>query len=296
MSSYLNGFWSGWVIVLTLLTLVIITWLLFANRKRLPMDSKTTGHEYDGIEEWDNPLPGWWFAMFTITIVWGIGYLIAYPGLGNFPGILGWTSTEQHSEEVASAEKKYRAMRDMYLAMPIEEIYADPKARKMGMRIYGNNCSQCHGLDAAGALGFPSLADDDWLYGGHPEAIKTTITQGRRAAMPAWESILGDSGIEEATAYLLSLNNRDADPAKVAAGEKHYQMYCVACHGPGAKGNPAMGAPNLTNGIWLYGGSKEQIATTLRQGRNGVMPAFGNTLSEDKIHLVTAYIYGLSKR
>ncbi len=293
--TYLNGFWSGWVIVLTVITFVLVTWLLFANRKRTPMDSKTTGHEYDGIEEWDNPLPGWWFAMFTITLVWGFGYLLAYPGFGNFPGVLGWTSTEQHAEEVAVAEEKYRAMRDKYLAMPIEEIYTDPAVRKMGMRIYGNNCSQCHGLDAAGALGFPNLADADWLYGGESAAIKHSIVNGRRAAMPAWESILGEDGIAEATAYVLSLNSRDADPAMVEAGQKHYQTYCIACHGSDGKGNPALGAPNLTNGIWLYGGSEEQIAHSLRIGRNGQMPAFGNTLGEDKIHLVTAYIYGLSK-
>lgn len=291
----MTSFWSGWVIVLTSITLVLVTWLLFANRKRTPVDSKTTGHEYDGIEEWDNPLPGWWFAMFLITIVWGIGYLIAYPGMGNFPGVLGWSSAEQHEQEVAVADQKFRAMRDKYLALSIEEIYQDPKVRKMGMRIYGNNCSQCHGLDAAGAMGFPNLTDDDWLYGGSPETIKHTIVKGRRAAMPAWESILGDKGIAEATAYVLSLNSRDADPAMVEAGKKHYQTYCIACHGPEAKGNPAMGAPNLTNGIWLYGGGAEQIAHTLRIGRNGQMPAFENTLSEDKIHLVSAYIYGLSK-
>jgi cytochrome c oxidase cbb3-type subunit 3 len=295
MSSYLTGFWSGWVIVLTAITLILVTALLFANRKRTPLDSQTTGHEYDGIEEWDNPLPGWWFAMFVITIVWGIGYLIAYPGMGNFPGVLGWTSLDQHEQEVAVAEEKYRGMRDRYLAMPIEEVAQDEKARKMGMRIYGNNCSQCHGLDAAGALGFPNLADSDWLYGGTPDMIKHSIVNGRRAAMPAWESILGEDGIAEATAYILSLNRRDADPVQVAAGEKHYQTYCVACHGPEAKGNQALGAPNLTNGIWLYGGNAEQIAHSLRIGRNGQMPAFANTLGEDKIHLVSAYIYGLSK-
>ncbi|MFK8041265.1 cytochrome-c oxidase, cbb3-type subunit III [Congregibacter sp.] len=291
----MTSFWSGWVIVLTTVTLVLVTWLLFANRKRSAVDEKTTGHVYDGIEEWDNPLPGWWFAMFVITIVWGIGYLIAYPGMGNFPGVLGWSSVTQHEQEVAVADEKFRAMRDKYLAMSIEEIYQDPKARKMGMRIYGNNCSQCHGLDAAGALGFPNLTDDDWLYGGSPEAIKHTLVNGRQAAMPAWESILGEQGIAEATAYVLSLNSRNADEDLVAAGEKHYQTYCVACHGPEAKGNPLMGAPNLTNGIWLYGGNAEQIAHSLRIGRNGQMPAFGNTLSEDKIHLVAAYVYGLSK-
>jgi cytochrome c oxidase cbb3-type subunit 3 len=291
----MTSFWSGWVIVLTGITLVLIIWLLFANRKRTPVDEKTTGHEYDGIEEWDNPLPGWWFAMFLITIVWGIGYLIAYPGLGNFPGALGWTSVGQHEQEVEVAEAKYRAMRDRYLAMPIEEIYTDPKVRNMGMRIYGNNCSQCHGLDAAGALGFPNLTDSDWLWGGTPADLEYTLINGRQAAMPAWEAILGDRGIQEATAYILQLNNRDADPQLAAAGQRHFQTYCVACHGPEGKGNPMLGAPNLTNGIWLYGGSAEQIAHSLRVGRNGQMPAFGQQLGEDKIHLLVAYIYGLRR-
>jgi len=296
MSTYLNGFWSGWVILLTVATLVLLSWLLMANRKRTPLDEKTTGHEFDGIEEWDNPLPGWWFAMFVITIVWGVGYLLAYPGLGNFPGLLGWSSVEQHEQEVAEAEDKYRAMRDRYLAMPVEEVAADTKARRMGMRIYGNNCSQCHGLDAAGARGFPNLRDDVWIWGGSPEAIKHSVTQGRRAAMPPWEAILGEEGIAAATEYLLALNNRDANEAQVAAGEQHFQTYCVACHGAEAKGNPMLGAPNLTDGVWLYGGTREQIMETLRLGRNGNMPAFGNTLGEDKIHLVSAYIYGLSQR
>lgn len=293
----MTSFWSAWIIVLTAITFVGMTWILFGNRKRSGVDEKTTGHEYDGIEEWDNPLPSWWFAMFVITIVWGVGYLIAYPGLGNFPGLLGWTSLEQHETEVTTAEAKYRAMRDKYLALPIEQIYSDSKVRNMGMRIYGNNCSQCHGLDAAGALGFPNLADGDWLWGGTADDIKHTLVHGRQAAMPPWEIPLGgEQGVQEATAYVLALNNRAADPTLVAAGEKHYQTYCVACHGPEAKGNPMLGAPNLTNGIWLYGGSTEQIAHSIRIGRNGQMPAFGQQLGEDKIHLLTAYIYGLSRR
>lgn len=291
----MTSFWSIWIIALTAITFVLMIWLLFGNRKRTAIDTETTGHSYDGIEEWDNPLPGWWFSMFVITIVWGVGYLIAYPGLGSFPGLLGWTQLEQHGQEVSTAEAKYRGMRDKYLAMSIEDIYQDPKARKMGMRIYGNNCSQCHGLDAAGALGFPNLADNDWLYGGSADMIKHSIVNGRQAVMPPWESILGEDGIQEATAYVLSLNARDADPALVEAGEKHFQTYCLACHGPDGKGNPLLGAPNLTNGIWLYGGSAEKIAESLRGGRNGQMPAFKETLGEDKIHLVAAYVYGLSR-
>ena len=291
----MTSFWSAWVIVLTAFTIVAITWVLFANRKRdSGVSERTTGHEYDGIEEYDNPLPAWWFWMFAITVIWGVAYLIAYPGMGNFPGLLGWTQLEQHEREVAAADEKYRAMRDRYLAMPVEEIADDPALRKMGQRIFGNNCAQCHGADAKGSFGFPNLTDDDWIWGGSPDAIKATLINGRKAAMPRWEAILGDEGIAEATAYVLSLNGRDADPARVAAGETHFKTYCAACHGAEGLGNPALGAPNLTNGVWLYGGSESQIAHSLRAGRNGVMPAFGETLSEDKIHILTAWVYGLS--
>ncbi len=290
------SFWSMWIIVLTSVTIVGITWILFANRKReqQPTD-KTTGHEYDGIQELDNPLPAWWFYMFVITIVWGVGYLVIYPGMGNFPGVLGWTQIEQHDREVSAADEKYRAMRDRYLALPVEEIATDPAVIKMGQRMFGNNCAQCHGADAQGSYGFPNLTDNDWIYGGDPDAIKATLVGGRQAAMPAWQQILGDSGISETTEYLLAINGRDADEALAEAGGKHFATYCAACHGADGTGNPALGAPNLTNGVWLYGGSREQIAHSLRAGRNGQMPAFDTTLSEDKIHILTAYVYSLGK-
>ena len=291
------SFWSYWVIIITAITFVTVVWVLLANRKDLSQTTdETTGHAHDGIEELDNPLPAWWFYMFVLTIVWGVGYLIIYPGMGNFPGLLGWTSTGQYEREMAAAEERYRDMRDRYLAMPVEEIAQDPAVRKMGMRLFSNNCAQCHGADGKGAYGFPNLTDDDWLYGGTPEAIKTTLVNGRRAAMPAWGDILGDQGIIEVTQHLLALNGRDADEAQAAKGKTRFATYCAACHGPEGKGNQALGAPNLTNGIWLYGGSEEQIAHTLRAGRNGVMPAFEGTLSEDKIHILTAYVYGLGKQ
>ena len=291
----MTSFWSMWIIILTSITIVGITWILFANRKREQQTTdKTTGHEYDGIQELDNPLPAWWFYMFVITIVWGVGYLIIYPGMGNFPGILGWTQIEQHDREVSAADEKFRAMRDRYLALPVEEIATDPAVLKMGMRMFGNNCAQCHGADAKGAYGFPNLTDNDWIYGGDPAAIKATLVNGRQAAMPAWQQILGDQGIAETTEYLLQINSRDADEAQAEVGEKHFATYCAACHGADGKGNPMLGAPNLTNGIWLYGGNREQIAHSLRAGRNGQMPAFQDTLSEDKIHIITAYVYSLN--
>lgn len=290
----MSDFWSGWIILLTSSQLVLAVWLLFSNRKKQVSDVKTTGHSYDDIEELDNPLPAWWFYMFVITIVWGVGYLVFYPGMGSFKGLLGWTSVGQYEHRVAIADEQYRAIRDRYLALPVEEIAQNPEVRKMGQRLFGINCAQCHGADAYGAYGFPNLADNDWLYGGSPEAIKTTLIHGRKAAMPAWQGILGDKGIAETTEYLLSLNRRDAKSDLVEAGAGHFATYCAACHGPEANGNQLMGAPNLTNGIWLYGGTREQITQTLRYGRNGVMPAYGDVLSEDKIHILTAWVYGLN--
>lgn len=293
----MTSFWSMWIIVLTTITIVGLIWILFANRKREQQPTeKTTGHVSDGIEEYDNPLPAWWFYMFVLTIIWGIGYLVIYPGMGNFPGLLGWTQLGQHEKEVSVAEDKFRAMRDRYLALPIEEIATDPAVRKMGMRMFSSNCAQCHGSDAKGSYGFPNLADGDWIYGGSPADIKVSITQGRQAAMPAWASIIGDEGVTDVTAYILSINGREADNAQANAGAQVFQTYCVACHGAEATGNPALGAPNLKNGIWLYGGSAEQISHSVRAGRNGVMPAFKDTLTEDKIHILSAYVYGLNRQ
>lgn len=292
----MSEFWSTWIIVLTTATLIGITWLLFANRKTSPKNEEgTTGHVYDGIEEYDNPLPAWWFQMFVISIIFGIGYLIAYPGMGNFAGVLGWTQHNQLEQQVASAEARFRPLRDKYLALPITDIAHDPLVRKMGQRLFSNNCAQCHGSDAGGAKGFPNLTDADWIFGGSAEAIKYTIVNGRQTAMPAWGPVIGDDGVANATAYLLSLNGRSADVSAVEAGKTVYQTFCMACHQADATGNTALGAPNLANGIWLYGGSSDAISESIRNGRNGVMPAMGEILSEDKIHILSAWVYGLSR-
>jgi cytochrome c oxidase cbb3-type subunit 3 len=292
----MTSFWSYWIIILTTITIVGITWILLANRKGTAREpgEETTGHNYDGIEELDNPLPAWWFYMFLATIIFSIGYLIVYPGMGNFKGLLGWTQVGQYETKVEEADAKFRHMRDQYLALPIAEIANDPVVVKMGQRMFANNCAQCHGADAKGRYGFPNLTDNDWLYGGSATEIKTTLTGGRRAVMPAWGEIIKEQGIKEATAYILSLNGLEGDAADIAAGETVYKTYCVACHLPDASGTKAMGAPNLANGIWLYGGNPEQISHTLRNGRNGVMPAFKDTLTEDKIHILSAYVYSLN--
>jgi cytochrome c oxidase cbb3-type subunit III len=290
----MTTFWSCWIIFFTAATIIGAWWLLFANRKGSRGADQTTGHSYDGIEEYDNPLPAWWFYLFVATIIFGVGYLVAFPGFGSFAGVLGWTQQQQWQNEVKDADATYGPLFAKYAAMPIEEVVKDTQALKMGQRLFANNCAVCHGSAAQGSFGFPNLTDNDWLYGGSPDVIKTTIMQGRRGAMPAWQQILGDDGIANVVAYVSSLSGHNTGSDRIAAGESLFKTMCVACHGIDGKGSIAMGAPNLTDNIWLYGGSPGQIKHTLVNGRNGTMPAHGDLLGNDRIHLVAAYVYSLS--
>jgi len=290
----MTSFWSAYIIVLTVITIIGSFWLLFANRSR-PSDSEAkTGHVYDGIEEYDNPLPAWWLYLFVITLVFGIGYLVAFPGLGSFEGLLKWTQLEQWQNEVSKAEAKYEPVFAAYRGKSTEEIAKDPQAVRMGQRLFANNCSVCHGSDARGNVGFPNLSDADWIYGGTPDAIHTSIANGRQAAMPPWGAVLGEDGVNNVALYVLTLSGAQAPSAESAKGEAQFKQLCVACHGPDGKGNQMMGAPNLTDRIWLYGGDLETVKHTLRNGRNGKMPAFGEQLNADKVNLLTAYVYSLS--
>lgn len=297
----MSTFWSIWIIVFTAITIVGCTWLLFANRKVEVSDdtkegeSPKTGHVYDGIEEYDNPLPGWWFKMFVGTVVFGVIYLVLYPGLGNFGGVLGWTQVGQWEEEVAEAEAKYAPLYEQYSETPVEELIANPEAMKMSRRLFNNNCAVCHGSDGRGSYGFPNLADSDWLYGGSAEDIKTTLVNGRQGAMPALGGALGEEGVDKVAEYVFKISGREHDADKAEAGGQLFATYCVACHGTDGTGNKMLGAPNLTDGIWLYGGSPTLVRHTIRNGRNGNMPAQADKLKAEKIHLLTAYVYSLSK-
>ena len=291
----MSTFWSAYIIILTSIVLIGTVWVLFGNHKYLDKDGTTTGHEYDGINEYDNPLPNWWFYMFVATIVFGVAYLIFYPGMGSYKGLLNWTQVGQWEQRVAKAEEKVNAVFAGFREVPVAELATNRKALKMGQRIFANNCAQCHGLDAKGSLGFPNLTDNDWLYGSDPATIKTSITDGRRGAMPSWLAAMGEKGVVETTQYLRSLGGHAGDPVKIAAGAKNFQTYCASCHGADGKGNPAVGAPNLTDDIWLYGGEFNDIRHSIQQGRNGVMPTHADKLSSDKIHLLSAYVYSLSQ-
>lgn len=298
----MSAFWSAWVTVITLAVILGCAWLLFATRKSEKFKESTdqkVGHAFDGIEEFDNPLPQWWFYLFVATVIFGLGYLMLYPGLGNFKGMLGWTSANQWEAEMQHAEEVYRPVFSKYAALSIEDLQKpeNEAGLKMGQRMFANNCSVCHGSAGTGAIGFPNLTDSDWLYGGEPATIKQTITNGRNGGMPAWGDVLGEDGVRDVASYVRTLSGNEATPGTdIANGEKQFQALCTACHGPDAKGLHALGAPNLTDDVWLYGGEFKQVAHTIHAGRAGVMPAHKALLSEDKIHLITAYVYSLSNK
>ena len=319
----MTSFWSIWVIVLTLACLAIIFGLLLWNLKNYAgvKEGESCGHEFDGIEELNNPLPKWWTYMFFATFIWSVYYLAAYPGLGNWEGLGKWASSNQGvkslaaskeatrvalengenvqlDQEFIAADERFGPIFESFAKQDIETLVKDEKALEIGQRLFSQNCAQCHGSDARGGQGFPNLTDNDWLYGGSPDKIKETLLYGRVAAMPPWGDALGEQGIKEMTAHVLSLSGRTVNQKDAAAGAAKFAM-CAACHGADGKGSVAhnlpFGAPNLTDNIWLYGGSKRAVEETLINGRAGVMPAWKDILGEDKVHLLTAYVYSLSQ-
>ncbi|WPK02184.1 cytochrome-c oxidase, cbb3-type subunit III [Pseudomonas putida] len=303
----MTTFWSTYISVLTIGSLIGLTWLLLATRKGQSNNTtdETMGHSFDGIEEYDNPLPKWWFWLFVGTLAFSVGYLILYPGLGNWKGILpgyenGWTGANEWQKEMDKADARFGPIFAKYAAMPLEEVAKDPQALKMGSRLFASNCSVCHGSDAKGAFGFPNLTDNDWRWGGDPETIKTTIMSGRHGVMPAWAEVIGDQGVADVAAFVVSkLDGRtlpEGAKADVENGQKIFAANCVACHGPEGKGTPAMGAPNLTHPqAFIYGSSFAQLQQTIRYGRQGQMPAQAEIQGNDKVHLLAAYVYSLSQ-
>lgn len=245
--------------------------------------------------ELNNPLPKWWLQLFYITIAFAFIYLVLFGGLGNIGGVLGWTQEGQYDEEMKAAVEAQETIFARYRDMDNETLIADGDANATGQRLYANNCAMCHGSDGGGARGFPSLSDDDWLYGGSFETIMQTLENGRAGAMPVMVAGLDDKGISELVVYVQSMSGQKADPVMAANGKKNFDMLCVACHGIDGSGNQALGAPRLNDQIWLYGGEPETIRETLTKGRNGKMPIFKDTLSEDQRRLITAYVLSLSR-
>ena len=295
---------SGWSLFIVLVTLIYIlgcVWLLRWTAKPKAAGEKIgggadTGHVWDkDLREYNNPLPRWWLWLFYITVVFAIGYFVLYPGLGSFGGVKGWTSAGQYESEKAAAEAKANAYLAQFASMTVPQLAADPKAMTTARNLFQVNCAMCHGSDGGGAKGFPNLTDRVWQWGGDPDTVVQTITAGRIAAMPAWGPVLGPQGVDQAVAYVEQISGQPHDAALAAAGKTVFETNCAACHGVDGKGNPLVGAPNLTDDVWLYGGDQASLQQTLTAGRNGQMPAFGDRLGPERVRLLAAYAIHLSE-
>jgi cytochrome c oxidase cbb3-type subunit 3 len=287
--------WSLFVIIVTVLNIVACLWLLRWTSKPRTANEKIgggadTGHVWDkDLREYNNPLPRWWLWVFYITVVFGLIYLALYPGLGNFGGVKGWTQSGQYQQERAAVEARAAQLLAPLAALPVAELVNNQQAMSTAHNLFQQNCAQCHGSDGGGAVGFPNLRDANWQWGSDADSVVATIATGRVAAMPPWAAVIGEPGVEEAVAYVQTLSGQQADATKAAAGQVHFQTLCSACHGMDGKGNPLLGAPNLTDEIWLYGGDAATLKQTLMYGRNGQMPAWGDKLGEQRVKLLAAY-------
>jgi cytochrome c oxidase cbb3-type subunit III len=299
MSDFTSNFWSIYVAGLTIVSIVVCLILLWVagTKKVVASNDNTTGHIWDeDLREMNNPLPRWWVYLFIITVVFAFGYLAAYPGLGSFKGQLGWSTEGVYQSEIAKANKDIEPIYARFTAMKPEDVARDPAAMAIGERLFMNNCAQCHGSDARGSKGFPNLADADWLYGGAPEKLKETLTGGRVGNMPPMAAAVGTpDDIRNVAHYVLSLSGSPSDSVRANLGKPKFAV-CAACHGADGKGNPALGAPNLTDGIWLHGWGEEAIVAMINNGKVNQMPAQAGKLTEAQIHVLASYVWSLSNR
>jgi cytochrome c oxidase cbb3-type subunit 3 len=296
MSDFTGVFWSFFIAAVTLLGIVGCALLLLSlSRRKVATDADTTGHVWDeDLGEYNNALPMWWIWLFVITIVFSAGYLVLYPGLGSFRGTLKWTSAGEYAQEVRVAEEEIGPLYKRLAATDLKTLSRSPEARVVGARLFMTYCAQCHASDARGSKGFPNLTDDAWLYGGETELIEKTILDGRNGVMPAFGPVLGAEGVKDAASYVRSLSGLVHDSARAARGKATFTTICSACHGTEGKGNQALGAPDLTDKVWEYGSSEAAIIETITNGRNNVMPAHRQLLGEARVHVLAAYVYGLS--
>lgn len=296
----LTSFWSWYVIIITVVTILLCFWLLQWTKGISNRDegdgTGTTGHVWDeDLVELNNPLPRWWLQLFYITIAFAFIYLALYGGLGNIPGVLGWSQEGQYAAEVKAAAEAQEAIFSRYRQLDNDALIADAEANATGQRLFANSCAMCHGSDARGARGFPNLADHDWLYGDGFDTVMLSIVNGRTGAMPVMVGGLDDSAIDDLVAYVQSMSVQQVDTDMATRGKTNFDMLCIACHGVDGSGNQALGAPRLNDEIWLYGGEAETIRKSVTEGRNGNMPAHKDLLSEDRRRLLAAYVLSLSK-
>lgn len=293
----MSAAWSIFIIVLTVVMIVGCTWLLWSTSRPIKGEGETTGHVWDGdIREYNKPLPRWWLHLFYATIVYSIGYLIWYPGLGNYAGVGEWTSVKQHDADRDEAEARLAPLFARFETMSIEQIAGDADGLRLGRSVFGNHCAMCHGSDARGAIGFPNLTDSDWLWGGTPDAILSSVMDGREGLMPPLGAVLGsDLAVSEVAVYTQSLSGRKVDVEMAAAGKRRYDTLCIACHGADGTGNQALGAPNLTDDIWVHGSGLDAIRTAIVEGRHGQMPAHRDIIGPVRARLVAAWVWAQSQ-
>ena len=297
MSQFTSGFWDFYIAAISLVSIIACGIFLKAQNVRGTNEADTSGHTWDeDLTEYNNPLPRWWAWLFYVTILFALGYLALFPGLGSYAGMLGWTSLNQLEAENQAANARFGPLYEKFAAQDVTVVAKNPEALAIGQKLFLNNCAQCHASDGGGSRGFPSLTDGDWLWGGTPEAIKASITEGRTGVMPPMGAAVGgDEGVKDVAHFVLSLSGRTHDTLRTFRGKAAFQQACIACHGADGKGNQQLGAPDLTDGVWLHGSSEAAIIEQIQKGRSSQMPAHKEILSPAKIHLLTAYVHSLSR-
>lgn len=299
MADFISSGWSVFIAVATIISIIACYALALAMSRGKVLtdengDVQSTGHVWDeDLRELNNPLPKWWLYLFYITCIFGMVYLLLYPGLGSYKGLLGWTQTGQYDIEVAKVKERVAPLYAKYTGQKIADVAEIPEAVEMGQRLYLTYCIQCHGSDARGSASFPNLTDNDWLGGGTPAYIKQTILNGRNAVMPPMAAALG-ADVDNVAHYVASLSGLAHDEIKAARGKPKFGV-CAACHGVDAKGNAAIGAPNLTDDVWLHGIGVKAIADAVNNGIQNAMPPFGKLVDDGPAHVLAAYVWSVSK-
>ncbi len=299
MSDFFSSNWSWFVLIATLVSIAacLLGLFLVMGKKVKSAPDNTTGHVWDGdLKESNNPLPLWWVGLYVLTVIFSVGYLYLYPGLGSYAGSSAWSSEGRYKQELEASQNSIKVVYAQFAGLNTEQLTQSTQAMAMAQRLYLNNCAQCHGSDARGSKGFPNLTDKDWLHGGNPENIIETITNGRNANMPALGTAVGNSDdVRDLANYVLSLSGSPHDTLRAGLGKSKFSV-CAACHGVNGKGNTALGAPNLTDDVWLHGFGKEFIVEMINRGKVNMMPAQKDRLSEEQIKLLSAYVWGLSNK